>query len=407
MKRIVFVAPFFFDATLRFVQSVVNLPNTRVCLISQDQLEHVPPSIRQRLAGHWQVGNAMDPDQLAHAAGKLGAQMGGIDRLLGTLEHIQIQLGAVRDKLGIYGMGEQAARNFRDKARMKTLLRQAGLPCARHREVTDPSDAWAFAQQNGFPLVIKPREGAASVSTYRVRNAQELTQALATVQPAPHNPAVVEEFITGAERSFETACIRGVPVWHSITHYAPPPLTVLENPWIQWTVLLPREVDTPEMAAVGAAGKKALEVLGMWTGLSHMEWFQRSDGSVAISEIAARPPGAQILALNSYAYDVDFYRIWAQLVVDERWEPLERKYSAGVAFFRGQGDGRVVAIEGLEQGQKEVGHLVVEAKLPHIGQMHAPGYEGEGFAIVRHPDTEVVEKAINRLISLVQVKLGG
>ena len=34
-------------------------------------------------------------------------------------------------------------------------------------------------------------------------------------------------------------------MWHSLTHYYPTPLEVLRNPWIQWSVVLPREIDDP------------------------------------------------------------------------------------------------------------------------------------------------------------------
>ena len=37
----------------------------------------------------------------------------------------------------------------------------------------------------------------------------------------------------GAEHSFDAVCIGGRPVWHSLTHYRPGPLEVLENPWIR------------------------------------------------------------------------------------------------------------------------------------------------------------------------------
>ena len=38
---------------------------------------------------------------------------------------------------------------------------------------------------------------------------------------------------------------------------------------------------------------RALAALGMGTGLSHMEWFLRKDGSPVVSEVGARPPGAK------------------------------------------------------------------------------------------------------------------
>ena len=51
-------------------------------------------------------------------------------------------------------------------------------------------------------------------------------------------------------------------------------------------------------------------------------------------------------------------------------------------FLRGQGRGRVKAIHGLEQAQREIGSLVIETDLPRLGQTPSSSYEGEGL---RHP----------------------
>ena len=142
-------------------------------------------------------------------------------------------------------------------------------------------------------------------------------------------------------------------------------------------------------------------------GLTHLEWFRRADGTIAVSEIAARPPGAQITTLMSYAHDCDIYRGWAELMCLGTFDPPPRKYATGAAYLRGQGQGdRVVAVRGLEQAQREVGNLVVEVKLPRKGQPRAGGYEGDGYAIVRHPETAVVEEALKRIVSRVRVELG-
>ena len=101
------------------------------------------------------------------------------------------------------------------------------------------------------------------------------------------------------------------------------------------------------------------------------------------------------------------YRRWAELVTLDRWEVPPRRYAVAAAFFRAQGPGqRVVRLHGIEQAQRELGHLVVEARLPKPGQPKVRSYEGEGYAIVRHEETLVVERAIQRLVSLVRVETG-
>lgn len=43
--------------------------------------------------------------------------------------------------IGVEGIGESVARNFRDKARMKDVLRDAGVPCARHKRLNSAAEA--------------------------------------------------------------------------------------------------------------------------------------------------------------------------------------------------------------------------------------------------------------------------
>jgi hypothetical protein len=311
----------------------------------------------------------------------------------------------VRERLGIRGMDAEEARRFRDKAVMKDCLRSRELPCARHRLATDTRAAMDFAAEV-LPLVAKPPAGAGSIGTFRVDTAEQLEHYLTRRPPSPAEPLLLEEFVQGREFSFDSVTLGGTHRFHSISSYAPTPLEVMETPWIQWAVLLPRSIDGPEFEPIRRAGPAALDALGMVTGMTHMEWFRRADGSIAISEVAARPPGAQFTSLISWAHDKDFYRAWAELMVFERFEAPERRYAAGAAYLRGQGGDRVEAVEGLESLRRELGDLVVESKLPKAGQQKATGYEGEGYVILRHPETEVVAEGLREVVPKLRVRLG-
>ena len=44
--------------------------------------------------------------------------------------------------------------------------------------------------------------------------------------------------------------------------------------------------------------------------------------------------------------------------------------------------------------------------ITQLGQAPAGSYEGEGYAILRHEDTEVVKRGLQRLVTLLRVELG-
>lgn len=400
---VIFAAPLLSDNAFRMVEAVASLPDVRLGVVTHDPAEKLR-ELEGKVA-HWRVQNILNAQQLVCAARELSRRNGPIYRLLGAYEQLQVPLAVAREALGVEGMSVEAAGNFRDKARMKTMLRGAGLPCARHRLAASVDDAVAFADLIGFPLVVKPPSGAGAISTFRVDDIHALRGALAQSPPTMESPVLLEEFVQGEEHSFETISIDGKAVWHSLTHYYPTPLTVLENPWIQWSLVLPREVDSEQYDDIRKAARRALDVLGMKTGLSHMEWFRRKDGTIAISEVAARPPGAQITALVAWAHDIDFVRAWARLMVFNEYDIPERRFSSGAAFLRGQGEGRVRAVHGVDDVRSSLGEMLVDSKIPQIGATPSTSYEGEGWMIVRHPETKRVEEAITRIISTIRVEL--
>lgn len=408
MKTVAVVAPFFQDNTLRYLRAFAAVPDCRTVVISQDPQSKLPADLKEKLGGHWQVRNSLGGQDLGKACVELQKKYGPLDGLHGFLEQLQVPLGEARDLAGIAGMGARIATQFRDKSVMKDVLRAAGVPVARHALIESDADAWDFANLVGMPLILKPVDGLGSRGTQRIEREAQLTAALKQLRPSIERPLQAEEFVVGSERTFETVTIAGKPVWDSGTLYMNRPLEVLENPWMQYCVVLPREEDRSEFKAFRPTNRAALQALGMGTGLTHMEWFLRKDGTHVVSEVGARPPGVHIMPMNGLALERDFVQLWAHLVVHEQWPgDLQRNWAVGAAFFRGTGKGkRVVEVRGLDKAQELAGPLVVDRKLPQVGQARADGYEGEGWAIVRAPRTEQVIEALKALVTNVQVRYG-
>jgi biotin carboxylase len=404
MRNVVFVAPFPLDTTMRFARAAASLPNVRLLGIMQEPARGDDASMFVDVI---QVRDGLDTRQLLEAANLLRKRHGELHRIIGILEVLQVQLGELRQALGVPGATAATADLFRDKARMKDELRRHGLPCARHRLLRGWGDAEDFVSNVGLPIVLKPPAGMGCKATWRIRNHDELRGALSALHASPENPALAEEFLRGREYSFETITVGGEVRFHSLSRCYPTPLEVMETPWIQWVCVLPRDISGDDFADARELGVRAVKVLGLETGFTHMEWFRRDDGSLAIGEIAARPPGANFVRMNSFAHDVDMYRAWARAVIDEAFDgPYERQYAVGCAYLRGVGRGRVMRVTGVERAQELVGRHVVEARLPQPGAPRSDSYEGDGHVIVRHPDTSVVEAALKTIIETIQVHYG-
>lgn len=415
MRHVLFVAPKLFENTNRYVKAFASLDGVKLSVVTEDPESHVPPSVRPHLAAHYRVNSAQDPQQLVDAGRKISKAIGKIDRLTGALEQLQMPMAQARDALGVEGMSAATARAFRDKDHMKKILREHGVPVAKSALVSSERELKRFLDETGFPVIIKPQAGVGARATYRVENVQDLfALAEQRVAPSASKPLQVEEFVRAREHTCETVTIKGQPVWRSGTRYFPSPLEVLETPWVQYCVLLPREEDDATWTRFHPINSAALSALfgaeaktAAGTAITHMEWFLREDGKALVNEVGARPPGVLIMPLMSIANETDMISKWAELIAFDRFTPLKRSYAAGAAFFRGQGAGaRVVSVEGVNEAVLRVKDALVEMRAPKVGAARAQSYEGEGWATVRHPTTEGVKQALRTLIETVQVRYG-
>lgn len=400
-RNVVFVAPFPTDVTMRFVRATAKLPDVRLLGVM-----HTPPSGDDLRMFHdiVRVTEPLNREDTLDGVEVLRRRHGQPHRILGILEPMMVDLAVARARYDVPGTRPQVAELFRDKARMKDALRAAGLPVAAHMLITSEKDARAFADKVGFPMVLKPPAGMGAKATFRVSSLENLLRTIEGMHVSAQNPVLAEEMLRGREFSFETITIDGKPRVSSISHYLPTCLEVLENPWIQWACILPREIAGEPYDAARKMGYAAIQALGLDTGMTHMEWFQKQDGSLAIGEIAQRPPGANISLMTGLAHGVDPYRAWARAVVDNEIDlPWERKFAVGCAFLRGMGQGRVASVTGIREINEAMGPFIAEAKLPHLGAPKSESYEGDGYVVVKHESTEMVQKMIKKIIETARV----
>src|SRR5580700_6254368 len=345
----------------------------------------LPPTARDALTHYVHVGSLAADDHVAGLVREL-ARRTPVDAVECLWEPYMLLAARLREELGLPGLTVAQTVPFRDKERMKQLLDAAGLRTPWHTQARTVADVWAAAERTGYPLIVKPIDGAGSADTYRANSAAELDAILPGLR---HLPRVsVEEFIDGEEFTYDTICADGRVLVENICQYHPRPLLTKMHEWISPITLALRDLDAPGLQGGRDLGAAVLRVLGFRDGFTHMEWYRKADGEVVFGEIGARPPGARTVDVMNYATDSDLFSAWAQAVTQGRIaEPVERRFNAASIFKRARGAGRIVDVVGLDQLLAEYGEHVAALELLPVG---APRRDwrattiADGMVIVRH-----------------------
>jgi formate-dependent phosphoribosylglycinamide formyltransferase (GAR transformylase) len=357
----------------------------------------LPAVAREALAHYVQVGSLAAEDSVLATVRGLAGQV-GIDRVECLWEPYMILAARLREELGLPGLTVAQTVPFRDKERMKLLLDAAGLRTPRHFATETVAGVWAAAERTGFPLIVKPIDGAGSADTYRADSPAELDAVLPMLRHVPR--VSVEEFIDGEEFTYDTICADGNVLVENVCQYHPRPLLTKMHEWISPITLALRDLDDPGLHGGRELGRAVLRALGFRDGFTHMEWYRKTDGEVVFGEIGARPPGARTVDVMNYATDADLFWAWAQAVTHGRIsQPVERRYNAASIFKRASGTGRITHYEGLDRLLAEYGEHVAAVELLPVG---APRRDwrattiGDGMVIIRHPELPKAEEIAHR-----------
>lgn len=401
--KVLFLSPHFPAEMPQFTRGLAEV-GAEVWGLGDAQLQSIPPSVRRYLHGYIRIPNLLDP-QKAMAAALPQLHGMGFDRIE-CLWEVGVELAAMlRQALHVPGQMPEDARAFRDKDVMKQRLERAGLRVPRHASAKGKRQISEAAERVGYPLIVKPIDGAGTRDTFKCENHAEL---MAIMPIAQHLPEVsVEEFIYGEEFTYDTVSINGVPAFDSIAQYHPKPLESRTQQWISPAQIVLRTPHIPELAPAVQYGRDVLKAMGMGTGFTHMEWFRTPSGEIVFGEIAARAPGGKLVDQMNYANEFDVYREWARAVCWHSFEAkIHRAYHVACVFKRAQGQGKIRAIEGLERIREQLGHFLVAEDLLQPGTPRRDWKQtllSDGYLIARHPNYATLVEMMHVLVNDVRM----
>jgi ATP-grasp N-terminal domain/Carbamoyl-phosphate synthase L chain, ATP binding domain len=400
-RRIVFVTPRAEGESLRSARAAGQLDGVILLGI----VERLPrPGAIDVFDDLVVVDDTHDADQLIAAATALASRRGAIERIVAVHETLLLPVARASEALGLPGMRESTILRTLDKSKLKQALRRAGFETARDLVVTGGLDTRALVERVGFPMVLKPLTGSGGLGTWRITSHQELELAMDLLKPSPENAVLLEESLDGQELCIDTVTIADEPRFHSICVYRPTILEALDDPRVQWSCVMPRDITGDRYRDFIELGLAAVRTLAVGNAMTHMEGFLTGRGGVRFTDATLRPAGARIGPMLGFACDIDPYRVWARVAVDGRFDgPWERKYAVGTVFLRSTGGGRVLHVEGLEEVRRLVGDGLVDGRLPRIDDPKSDTYTGDGYLTVRHPETGVVEDYLDLIANTIVI----
>lgn len=403
--NVIFVEPAFPNNQRQFVRALRGI-GARVIGIGERPYDWLDDELKYWLAGYEQVPSVTNEEAMREAVRRVQARE-WVDRLEATVEAHVLPVARVREACTIPGTSVRTAYLCRDKAAMKEVLREAGVPCARSMAASSVGEVREFAHEVGYPLILKPRDAAGAAGTFRADHDSGLEQAIRASGVEQGMAIAVEEFIEGHEGFYDTLSIDGGVAHEFISHYYPNVLEAMRTRWISPQIIATNRLDDPGYDPIKAMGRRVNEVLGIGTSATHMEWFIGPKG-LRFSEIGCRPPGVGQWDVYCAANEFDLYGEWAMAIAHGRIDARpSRRYACGMIALRPDRDGHISHYEGTEEIWNRFGEWIVADHFPPPGTPTQPieaGYMANAWMRVRHPDYDHLRHILNTIGETIQVR---
>jgi len=309
--NVIFLSPHFPPQYFRFCLNL-KAAGANVLGIGEEPYDNLSQEVRSALTEYYRVDNMHDYDTLVRACGFFTHRYGKIDRLDSLNEYWLSTEARLRDDFNIFGVHGSEIDFIRRKSRMKAKFREAGVPVARGRVVRTMDDARSLIRETGYPVIAKPDDGVGAIATYRLDNNQDL-DAFFETKPGGTD-YIMEEFISGTIYSFDGLADRsGNPIFYTVHTFSQGIMeTVNEARHIYYYSLR----DIP--ATLEKIGRECLRAFNVRERFFHIEFFQTGADQYVSLEVNMRPPGGYTTDMFNFACDIDIYRIWAELLVENR-----------------------------------------------------------------------------------------
>lgn len=256
---------------------------------------------------------------------------GSFQAVVASADKTVLAAAALRERLGLPGMGLHATLAFRDKGVMKSRLKEIGIPMTPYLVCHGEESADELIAKLGSPLVLKEAQASGSRGLLISDHKKAITRHLRA-------GLLAETYIEGREFSLESFIYRGEILFTSASEY-------YQKGHIN---IVPAALSDSDLQTLKELNQKVLRHLEVDSGMTHLEAYKTADGFL-FGEVALRPPGGYLMELLQLAYGIDPWDMYLDLQLglkpDVKLQAVQQ--TASVIFHPGAG-----YLRGMERAQE-------------------------------------------------------
>ena len=313
----VFISPNFPHTGTSFCDRL-SKNGIRVFGIGDTPFDSLDDQLKAALTEYYYVSSLEDYDQVFRAVAFFSFKYGKID-FLESLNEYWLELDArLRTDFNVpIGIRSDRIAFIKEKALMKKIYHEAGIPTARQHVVTTREAGRAFIREVGYPVIVKPNIGVGANDTWKLKDDAGLE---AFYDALPSISYVMEEFIEGDIWTYDAVIDSHCePLFESTATYAPVMDAVLDDLDVAFYTC----PDLPPQ--LRDLGRRTVKAFGVRQCFVHLEFFKLASprqglgetGDFVALEVNMRPAGGHDPDMMNYAHSVDVFQIYADMIADD------------------------------------------------------------------------------------------
>ena len=335
--NVVFISPNFPLYYYNFCKNL-KIRGVNVLGIGDAPYESLPQHMIDSVTEYYKVGSLENFYEVEEACRFFNQKYGKLDWIESQNEYWLETEATLRKIFGVNSgtkIDDMAPMKY--KSKMKDVYKSCNIPVARYILISTYENAINFTREVGYPVVVKPDNGVGASSTYKLENDDELSYFFATKDN--NTTYIMEEFINGHVETFDGITDSNKNILISASHVMLHSIMDTVNTCSD-TAFYFQPFEGKDIEFIG---KKVVKAFDTRSRYFHFEFFRLEEdkeglgkkGDLVGLEVNMRAPGAYIPDMINYAYDVDTYALWSDvLIYDKIFVDVNRKYVVGYASRR-------------------------------------------------------------------------